>query len=78
MRRTDYTCHNCGINKGRENTFNKRVQFMTFEGSKHKTLRSRSVARLCRECLELDPDWNAEPYANMSEPTEEVSDGQPG
>jgi hypothetical protein len=55
-RNVSYTCTKCGLQKRRDELTVKRVQFATM-GTGYKTLKSRTTAWLCKDCLDDDPAW---------------------
>lgn len=52
----EYKCSHCGTAQPREKLTVKRVQFTTI-GAGYKTLRNRTVAWLCENCLNADAAW---------------------
>lgn len=57
-RNIKYICTNCHrLTKGRDDLTAKRITFSTVSNGQ-KLLRSRTIAWLCHECREADPDWN--------------------
>lgn len=63
---SEYKCRgpgSCGRHTERELLTVKKVVF-TVMGAGGKVLKSRTVAWLCDECVEKDPEYTSEPYAN--------------
>ena len=58
-----YTCGKCGNVRNRDDLLAKKVSYLTL-GSKGRTIRSRTVAWICLECLAngKDPDFMIEAY----------------
>lgn len=58
-----YRCSSCGKQPGptreiaRQHLFVKKIEFRRY-GFKGSLLRSRTVAWLCRPCMEKDPNYN--------------------
>lgn len=59
---TDYICSACGRETLRDLLVAKKISF-TGLGSGAKTIRTRTVAWVCDECIEVDVDWNRPAYS---------------
>ena len=58
-----YKCSACQQPRARDSLTAKRVYFTTM-GRGFKTIRSRTVAWLCPDCLEKDDAWTADMYSD--------------
>lgn len=56
-----YICSVCGQEKAKDELLAKRMLWQTI-GAAPKTIRMRTVAWVCRDCLDLDPDFTREKY----------------
>jgi hypothetical protein len=58
----DYVCTSCGAAVGRNKLTVKKSVFLEM-GEGARTIRSRVVGWLCNACLQADPDYNLEKFA---------------
>ena len=61
-RSIQYQCTECAKQATRETLFSKRVSWATI-GSNPKVVRVRTIAWVCKTCMEADPNYQREPHS---------------